>query len=171
MKFGLTGKYYNIIREDIISRSIGITPKPFDNRNRYYVKLHGKNYPIKQLIHLATNLPYTRYFGAQDAQRILKKLGFDILKLSDRETIEPSRIITQATNGATYKFAITLKQDEDGYIVVSCPALPGCHSQGRTEQEAISNIKEAIRGYIASMKQHGEPIPGIIEIREVEVAA
>ncbi len=50
------------------------------------------------------------------------------------------------------KFAITLEQDEDGYIVASCPALPGCHSQGRTREEAI-------RGYIASMRKHGEPIP------------
>jgi antitoxin HicB len=67
------------------------------------------------------------------------------------------------------KFAITLEEDEDGYIVVSCPALPGCHSQGRTEEEAIANIREAIRGYIASMRRHGEPVPTIKEVREVEV--
>ena len=68
------------------------------------------------------------------------------------------------------KFAITFEQDEDGYIVVSCPALPGCHSQGETREEAIANIKEAIRVYIASMRKHGEPIPSIIEVEEVEVA-
>ncbi len=68
------------------------------------------------------------------------------------------------------KFAITLEQDEDGYIVASCPALPGCHSQGRTKEEAVANIKEAIRGYIASMHKHGEPIPSITEVEEVEVA-
>jgi predicted RNase H-like HicB family nuclease len=54
------------------------------------------------------------------------------------------------------KFAITLKKDEDGFIVASCPALPGCHSQGRTEEEAIANIREAIRGYITSNRKHGE---------------
>jgi antitoxin HicB len=68
------------------------------------------------------------------------------------------------------KFAITFEQDEDGYIVVSCPAFQGCHSQGETREEAIANIKEAIRGYIASMRKHGEPIPSITEVEEVEVA-
>ncbi len=68
------------------------------------------------------------------------------------------------------KFAVTLERDEDGFFVVSCPALPGCHSQGRTREEAIANITEAIRGYVASMRQHGEPIPKITEVEEVEVA-
>ena len=68
------------------------------------------------------------------------------------------------------KFDITLEQDEDGYIVASCPALPGCHSQERTEEEAIANIREAIRGYVASMRKHGEAIPSITEVEEVEVA-
>lgn len=67
------------------------------------------------------------------------------------------------------KFAVTLEHDEDGYIVVSCPSLPGCHSQGKTKQEAMANIREAIRGYVASMRKHGEPVPTIKEIREVEV--
>jgi len=57
------------------------------------------------------------------------------------------------------KFAVTLEQDEDGYIVVSCPALPGCHSQGKTSEEAIANIKEAIQGYVVSMRKHGDPVP------------
>jgi len=67
------------------------------------------------------------------------------------------------------KFAITLEQDEDGFIIASCPALPGCHSQGRTKEEAIANIEEAIRGYIANKRKHGEPLP-MTEVKEVEVA-
>ena len=67
------------------------------------------------------------------------------------------------------KFQVTLEQDEDGFIVASCPLLPGCHSQGKTREEAISNITEAIRGYIVSMRKHGEPLP-VAEIEEVEVA-
>lgn len=70
---------------------------------------------------------------------------------------------------STARFLVTLEQDEDGFIVVSCPALPGCHSQGRTREEAIANITEAIRGYIASMRKHGEPIPAT-DVEEVEVA-
>ncbi len=41
-------------------------------------------------------------------------------------------------------FTVTLEQGEDGYIVVECPSLPGCVSQGRNEKEALANIKEAI---------------------------
>ena len=66
------------------------------------------------------------------------------------------------------KFAIMLEKDEDGFFVASCPALPGCHSQGRTREEAIANITEAIKGYIASMRKHGEPVPQA-DVEEVEV--
>ena len=68
------------------------------------------------------------------------------------------------------KFLITLEEDEDGFIVAECPALPGCVSQGKTREEAIANIEEAIRGYIASLRKHGEPIPST-ELAEVEVVA
>jgi predicted RNase H-like HicB family nuclease len=59
------------------------------------------------------------------------------------------------------KFAITLEKDEDGFIIASCPALPGCHSQGRTKKEAMTNIEEAIRGYIASKSKHSELLSAI----------
>lgn len=67
------------------------------------------------------------------------------------------------------KFVITLERDEDGFVVASCFSLPGCHSQGKTREEAIANICEAIRGYIASMRKHGEPLP-VTDVEEVEVA-
>lgn len=66
------------------------------------------------------------------------------------------------------RFTITLEKDEDGYIIASCPALQGCHSQGKTKEEALTNIQEAIKGYIASMRKHGEKIP-VTETEEVEV--
>jgi antitoxin HicB len=69
------------------------------------------------------------------------------------------------------KFIIAIEKDEDGWFIASCPALPGCHSQGKTKEEAVANIKEAIRGYIVSLRKHGEPIPNITEVREIEVAA
>ena len=47
------------------------------------------------------------------------------------------------------KFVITLEEDEDGFIVASCPALPGCHSQGLDRDDAVANITEAIQAYIA----------------------
>jgi predicted RNase H-like HicB family nuclease len=48
---------------------------------------------------------------------------------------------------------------EDGYWVVECPTLPVCISQGRSKEEAIANIVEAIRGYIAALLEDGLPIP------------
>jgi len=45
-------------------------------------------------------------------------------------------------------FHVTLEQAEDDWIVVECPALPGCVSQGRDEQEALENIKEAITAWL-----------------------
>ncbi len=48
---------------------------------------------------------------------------------------------------------------EDGYWVAECPSLPGCISQGKTREEAATNIKEAIKGYIAALKEDGLPVP------------
>jgi predicted RNase H-like HicB family nuclease len=45
-------------------------------------------------------------------------------------------------------FHVTMQPKEDGWIVVHCPALPGCVSQGQDEQEALANIKEAITGWL-----------------------
>ncbi|MEJ2745559.1 MAG: type II toxin-antitoxin system HicB family antitoxin [bacterium] len=44
------------------------------------------------------------------------------------------------------KFKVIMEPCDEGGFVVSCPALPGCHSQGETEKEALANIKEAILG-------------------------
>ena len=44
------------------------------------------------------------------------------------------------------KLEVIITKDEDGYYVVSCPAIKGCHSQGKTKREALTNIREAIVG-------------------------
>ena len=48
---------------------------------------------------------------------------------------------------------------EDGYYVAECPSLPGCISQGKSKEEAISNIKEAIEGYEFVLNESHMPIP------------
>jgi predicted RNase H-like HicB family nuclease len=45
-------------------------------------------------------------------------------------------------------FHVTIEDGEDGWIVAECPALPGCISQGRDEQEALENIKDAIQAWL-----------------------
>jgi predicted RNase H-like HicB family nuclease len=65
------------------------------------------------------------------------------------------------------KFLVTLERDEDGFVVAECPALPGCLSQGRTEAEALANIREAIEASLETRRKHG--IPTQIEVAEVEI--
>ena len=55
------------------------------------------------------------------------------------------------------------------YIVVECPSLPGCISQGRTETEALENIKEAIELWIEDAQEHGEIIPTDTHLKLAEV--
>ena len=64
------------------------------------------------------------------------------------------------------RYKIALYKSEEGYSV-SCPGLPGCLSQGATEEEAIENIQDAIKKYLAAV----EHLIRDAEIREVEVAA
>lgn len=54
---------------------------------------------------------------------------------------------------------VTLGRDEDGHVIVECHAIPGCVSQGATEEEALSNIKRAIRECIAVRRESGQPSP------------
>jgi predicted RNase H-like HicB family nuclease len=68
------------------------------------------------------------------------------------------------------RFRVLIEQDEDGVFVAECPTLPGCISQGKTRQEAVDNIKDAIAGYLQSLKQHGEAIPPPIAEEIVEVS-
>lgn len=56
-------------------------------------------------------------------------------------------------------YQVIIETDTDGVIVVRCPDLPGCVSQGRTVEEAMVNIQEAIAGYQESLVKHGEKVP------------
>ncbi|MBD2361029.1 MULTISPECIES: type II toxin-antitoxin system HicB family antitoxin [unclassified Anabaena] len=54
---------------------------------------------------------------------------------------------------------VLLYHGEDGYFVVEVPSLPGCISQGKTREEALANIEEAIALYIEVLEDRGEPVP------------
>jgi antitoxin HicB len=69
------------------------------------------------------------------------------------------------------KYRVNIERDEDGVFIAKVPALPGCISQGATRKEALANIKDAIEGYLASLKKHNEPVPPPIEEEVVEVSA
>jgi len=69
------------------------------------------------------------------------------------------------------KFRIFIEKDEDNNYVATVPSLPGCISEGKTRKEALKNIKDAIGGYLYSLKKHKEPIPPSINEEVVEVSA
>jgi predicted RNase H-like HicB family nuclease len=58
-----------------------------------------------------------------------------------------------------YSYTVFYEAAPEGGYVVSVPALPGCHSQGESLEEAERNIREAIEVYIESVAAHGEPVP------------
>lgn len=64
------------------------------------------------------------------------------------------------------RYPVALIRTEEGYSV-SCPGLPGCWSQGATEEEALANIREAIREYLEVAKE----LVADAEWREVEIPA
>jgi predicted RNase H-like HicB family nuclease len=65
---------------------------------------------------------------------------------------------------------VILYPGEDGYIVAEVPSLPGCVSQGRTREEALTNIQEAIALHVEVLQERGEPVPDD-HVEVVEVAA
>ena len=65
------------------------------------------------------------------------------------------------------KFTITITRDEDGMYIAECPSIPGCVSQGKTEEEAQRNIKDAIKECLEVRSEQGMPLT--IATRQVEV--
>jgi predicted RNase H-like HicB family nuclease len=66
------------------------------------------------------------------------------------------------------KLVVTLERDESGMLVAECPAIPGCVSQGKTEDEAVANIREAIAACLEARAEAGMPLT--VATREIEVS-
>ncbi len=62
-------------------------------------------------------------------------------------------------NKQIYNFTVILEKETDGGYHASCPTLKGCHSQGDSVEEAISNITEAIELYLESLRADNQSIP------------
>jgi predicted RNase H-like HicB family nuclease len=66
------------------------------------------------------------------------------------------------------KFVVTIDRDEDGAYVAECPAIPGCVSQGTTEEEALTNVQDAIRECLEVRAELGMPLT--VTVRQVEIS-
>ena len=64
----------------------------------------------------------------------------------------------QKIRATTYKFPVIIEKDEDGFFVADCPELQGCHTQGRTIKEAITNIRDAIRLHLKILKAEKQEV-------------
>jgi antitoxin HicB len=65
----------------------------------------------------------------------------------------------QRKSKKTYSYSVYYEAAGEGGFIAIVPALPGCHTQGETLEEAERNIREAIELYLESLLAHGEPLP------------
>lgn len=59
----------------------------------------------------------------------------------------------------TYNFPVIVEKDADGFYVADCPEIQGCHTQGKTLEEAITNIRDAIKLNLKILKEDKQEIP------------
>ena len=171
MRFVLGGVSRELSYEDVVAAAGRVVLNGIDGRHKYYVVIGGQRLPVSRLFAEATGLQPNEFI-TDDATRNLRKLGFEIRQFDTPSSPSVASTLPERSDNSktqTHSFAVSLEPDEDGFISASCPQLPGCHSQGRSREEAIKNIEEAIRGYAASMKRHGEEVP-VVDWELIEVA-
>ena len=66
------------------------------------------------------------------------------------------------------KYAVILTRDDEGNWLASVPAFPGCHTWGRSREEALANAQEAVEGCIESLRASGDPLPEETSPPEIE---
>ena len=71
----------------------------------------------------------------------------------------------------TYRFSVIIEKDKDGYFAY-CPTLQGCYTQGKTYDEALRNIHDAVRLHLEERLENGEPIPSpsSVTLASLEIA-
>ena len=82
-----------------------------------------------------------------------------------RVTVQQSRSTTEARE---MRMTVTIDRDEDGVWIAECPSIPGCVSQGDTNEEALANIREAIELCLEVRAESGMPLT--IETQQLEVS-
>ena len=83
-------------------------------------------------------------------------------KLSDEQVVQLD---------GRFVLPIILTPGEDGYVVATCPILPGCVSQGATREEALANVAEAAQLTLVGRRDEGWDVPSEYELRRIEIPA
>lgn len=70
-----------------------------------------------------------------------------------------------------YELPVVVERDRDGYFA-ACPLLQGCYSQGKTYEETLENIRDAVRLHIKDRRAHGERIPSLesVSLAHIKIA-
>lgn len=78
----------------------------------------------------------------------------------------------QQIKTTTYTFPVIIEKDADGFFVADCPDLQGCHAQGKTIEEAITNIRDVIKLHLKILKQEKQDIPRVkpVSMTSLEVS-
>ncbi len=76
-------------------------------------------------------------------------------------------------SAVVHRYRVVFEKEKNGWYVTHCPTLKGVHSQGETYEAALTNIREAIEGWLEVAREYGDPIPpsDIMDETLVEVAA
>lgn len=79
---------------------------------------------------------------------------------------------TKRIKTTTYQFPVIIEKDEDGIFVADCPELQGCHTQGKTLEGAITNIRDAIKLHLKILKEDRQDIPKVkpVSLTSLEVS-
>jgi len=78
----------------------------------------------------------------------------------------------QKIKTTTFKFPVIIEKDEDGFFVADCPDLQGCHTQEKTLEEAIANIRDAIKLHVKILQEDKEEIPQLeaVSLTSLQIA-
>lgn len=81
-------------------------------------------------------------------------------------------VLMKGFKTTTYNLPVIIEQDEDGFYVADCPELQGCHTQGKSIEEAIVNIRDAIKLHLKILKEDNEEIPNMkpVSLTSLEVS-
>ena len=151
---------------DELMRNPGVRYPRSSPRIQEMAKAHGLN-PMT----LGVALWELATMGLIAKERVGREVCYFYEEQASAEVGLGSERLGEKARGRPVKYTVAYTKGEDGYIVASVPVLPGCHSQGRTLEEARRNIREAMRGYLASIQYRGEPIPEEEVVEQIEVVA
>ena len=96
------------------------------------------------------------------------------MREAKRKTVRRGRVLQVKKSRKVRRFTVVLERDEDGLYVASIPALPGCHTQGRSLDQAMRRIREAAELWLEVNRERRRGVPrplDLVGVQQLEVPA